>query len=873
MSKCSKLTIFVVLISGIYAAIVATDVKNLTINVMNSEGLLVEKDLFEYIEECKKNVTNFYNTYSVQKKAIMVLGLTGSGKSTLINYINGVPLVCKYIKGDKKWIIDVASDNVTLTGGFKIGHKIYSETQFPAAYTPPGADFTYIDNPGFRDTRGISVEITNGFFREQITRGISELKFLLLVTHRDLEDRGQKFRDSIKGFSDMLGVFDDEDTKSLSKSIAIVVTRVENENSDDSDMKSFFRTKLLEIVEDEKRCKNFENKNEELVFRQVIEDAQIEIFSNPKKEQLLDDTQSKQILSLLGRLSFAKKSDVKVRIRVDKSYFEKLYAYAKENYAKFNSFFEETVTKRIMDYYTREKINRTNIANIYKQLNDIRDKALEPIELESFLNSTKRDILDESVKDLLLFKKKIVSFLVDLIPQKHLDNLNFKQKWLSDEFKSKLTHLINDLLDNLHSQFTQFIEDFQKNVGNLILDYFSIELNGMKDAKDASAIFIKLDDFLTNATQYQDFNTLVNLLTRSVLQANMTDSFLRTKNELCYFIDVLPEERRKLYTFRRQWFSTSFSKRLDSFKDNLVHFLQDQVAAFEKYIEDTLTRSFTSYFLSKIRDIVYIEDVKEVERIIVDFQENGKQSKSLEGFISLIRYDILGEIEREKLFHMKNVLNTFIDILPKETRFNFPNVRTWSNFNLYLLLTNYINEIKQYYVEIEPEWNSKDLSLTYKACFGRMSVILSKINMALHVNSVKNLNSVIIFATHSLVFDADYAIGEERYLSDAPNLIIISPKVIVEKNVTVNLSCSQIPPYPANNTRKARDGYGPGGRGSDGKPGLPGYNGGNFVVLADFISNSNNLSFISIGGKGGPGQNGTILLNKKKLILRVLLNT
>jgi ABC-type phosphate transport system ATPase subunit len=48
----------------------------------------------------------------------MVLGSSGTGKKTLISYLNNIPLVCTKEKG--KWAIKLQYENLTLNGGFGI---------------------------------------------------------------------------------------------------------------------------------------------------------------------------------------------------------------------------------------------------------------------------------------------------------------------------------------------------------------------------------------------------------------------------------------------------------------------------------------------------------------------------------------------------------------------------------------------------------------------------------------------------------------------------------------------------------------------------------------------------------------------------------
>jgi hypothetical protein len=176
------------------------DDTTLKVELKQANGSIVFQDLIEFINEGKLKMS----TLGCQKKAIMVLGLTGVGKSTLVNYLNDIPLKCTRI--NSVWRLDLANANVTLqaTCGFKIGHK-NSETLYPSACTPEGKQVTYIDNPGFQDNRGFEIEIGNSFFREEIIRQVEHLKFLVLLNHADVIDRRVQFFDTVKRFSDFLG--------------------------------------------------------------------------------------------------------------------------------------------------------------------------------------------------------------------------------------------------------------------------------------------------------------------------------------------------------------------------------------------------------------------------------------------------------------------------------------------------------------------------------------------------------------------------------------------------------------------------------------------------------------------------------------------
>ena len=194
-------------------------------------GTTLSQNLIEFINEGKEKMK--LHLIRQKTKAVMVLGLTGVGKSTLINYLNDVPL--KSIRINGVWRIDYASNSSSISCQLKIGHK-NSETLYPSVCTSSNRDFYFIDNPGFQDNRGFEIEIAASFFRHEIIKKVDYLKFLILLNHDDVIDRRVQFFETIKRLSALLGAFEMTELVSLkkfSKSIGFIVSKVNNDGESD----------------------------------------------------------------------------------------------------------------------------------------------------------------------------------------------------------------------------------------------------------------------------------------------------------------------------------------------------------------------------------------------------------------------------------------------------------------------------------------------------------------------------------------------------------------------------------------------------------------------------------------------------------------
>ncbi|MEM7383074.1 MAG: hypothetical protein AAF400_02020 [Bacteroidota bacterium] len=137
------------------------------------------------------------------KDAVIVLGNTGAGKSTFINYLAG----CQFKRDQHKSrpVLEVQSRS---SGGDRdevmpIGH-VGSKTFIPQVAEVDG--ITYGDCPGFNDNRGVEINIANAVNIKQVLSGAKSLRMVVLVDFPSLTAlRGQAFEDLLATLIALLG--------------------------------------------------------------------------------------------------------------------------------------------------------------------------------------------------------------------------------------------------------------------------------------------------------------------------------------------------------------------------------------------------------------------------------------------------------------------------------------------------------------------------------------------------------------------------------------------------------------------------------------------------------------------------------------------
>ena len=121
---------------------------------------------------------------SVPEKVMMVVGSTGSGKTTLVNAMINHVLGVQWEDDFRLKMIHELSSN---QGAETIGNQAHSQTQFVSCYTLPCMEgfkipytLTIVDTPGFGDTRGIEhdkviTEQIRRFFNTKGSAGIDHV--------------------------------------------------------------------------------------------------------------------------------------------------------------------------------------------------------------------------------------------------------------------------------------------------------------------------------------------------------------------------------------------------------------------------------------------------------------------------------------------------------------------------------------------------------------------------------------------------------------------------------------------------------------------------------------------------------------------------
>jgi GTP-binding protein EngB required for normal cell division len=136
---------------------------------LNDRGISFSRSV-KAIEDVTINIRD-----AKDKVAALFLGVTGEGKSTLINYLCGVDYKRTKVSGVMR-VTPLGSEFV------RTGHSTTSETVYPEVIESKNQPYVLVDLPGFADTRGAVEEVCAAAGICMLTKQLHSIPAILLVT-------------------------------------------------------------------------------------------------------------------------------------------------------------------------------------------------------------------------------------------------------------------------------------------------------------------------------------------------------------------------------------------------------------------------------------------------------------------------------------------------------------------------------------------------------------------------------------------------------------------------------------------------------------------------------------------------------------------
>lgn len=165
-----------------------------------------------------------------RKNVTLLLGITGVGKSTVASFLAGANLEAVFDQDTESYFLQDAEHRISN------GSASTSFTITPEALVDRHTGQTFIDCPGFGDTRGVIHDISVTYFIRRMFKQIKYVKLLLVVPEYAVKPKSAdrsvftKFAEQLTNFMQHIAYY--------RSGVALVVSKVETTKSDKAVVKA-----------------------------------------------------------------------------------------------------------------------------------------------------------------------------------------------------------------------------------------------------------------------------------------------------------------------------------------------------------------------------------------------------------------------------------------------------------------------------------------------------------------------------------------------------------------------------------------------------------------------------------------------------------
>ena len=431
----------------------------------------------------KINTTLKHISSNQDKEAILILGPTGAGKSTLTYLLANKPLFAKINKRG-----DMVIESTEKLENVVISSKMQSETKIPSRIVTPHGLVIW-DCPGFTDTDN-KQEICNAFYLQKVFETTKFLKFILLLSDEDLKQgRGTTLINILKRFTKLF-----KSPESLQKNITLVISQGYRN-------KIQVQNTLTDVLDQNPNAPAVEN-----LLRTLIQS--IEVFPTPKEEGLVNGTPfMKNILSgVMNNSSFLETKPQSINVVLSEDAEALAFGLFEKTKEKL-----EIIVDQIIDLVERAK-NPTSL-RLQSMIDKFSQNPLYPN--HNYVNSNyslKEMIILETLreannfcKDLLeLQHENFFSFLINGIKHHILDPINqFYPKDTKIDVEEAQFRII-------HIEFIEKVIVSNKNMFLEIVTIFKDVQKAFDDSIKVLTLNLQIMDKSIDVNYYQRLNHFLN---------------------------------------------------------------------------------------------------------------------------------------------------------------------------------------------------------------------------------------------------------------------------------------------------------------------------------------------------------------------------